>query len=139
MANANPQVDALIAVAHAIPALHRTEHPGDSADSLGADDFLPIFIYALVNSGVEGMAAQSAVVEALCDPKKMIGEAGDVFSFSRIPSRRFLAPPIWFCYDPRAPRLSHGRSCERPCCTFFCSTAAVFKQPDSGGKAYIRV
>lgn len=70
------QLDALMAVAHDIPALHRMEHPGDSTTGLGADDFLPIFIYVLVNSTVENFAAQSAVIEALCDPKKMMGEAG---------------------------------------------------------------
>lgn len=65
-----------MAVAHAIPALYRVEHPVENAESLGADDFLPIFIYVLVNSKVEGVAAQSLILETLCDPKKMIGEAG---------------------------------------------------------------
>lgn len=71
------QLDALMAVAHDIPALHRVEHPGDNASSLGADDFLPIFIYVLVNSSVENLAAQSVILETLCDPKKMMGEAGE--------------------------------------------------------------
>lgn len=71
-----PQLDALMAVAHDIPALHRAEHPGDRSNSLGADDFLPIFIYVLVNSGVKDLAAQCVVLERLCDPKKMMGEAG---------------------------------------------------------------
>ncbi|CBJ25693.1 conserved unknown protein [Ectocarpus siliculosus] len=70
------KLDALMAVAHDIPALHRVEHPGDNASSLGADDFLPIFIYVLVNSRVENLAAQSVILETLCDPKKMMGEAG---------------------------------------------------------------
>ncbi|CAM9306125.1 unnamed protein product [Hapterophycus canaliculatus] len=70
------KLDALMAVAHDIPALHRTEHPGDRSNSLGADDFLPIFIYVLVNSGVKDLAAQCVVLERLCDPKKMMGEAG---------------------------------------------------------------
>eukprot|EP00903_Cladosiphon_okamuranus_P005644 g5610.t1 len=70
------KLDALMAVAHDIPALHRKEHPGDGANGLGADDFLPIFIYVLVNSGVEDLAVQSVVLETLCDPKKMMGEAG---------------------------------------------------------------
>lgn len=70
------QLDALMAVAHDIPALHRKEHPGEGANGLGADDFLPIFIYVLVNSGVEDLAVQSVVLETLCDPKKMMGEAG---------------------------------------------------------------
>lgn len=70
------QLDALVAVAHDIPALYLAEHTGDNATNLGADDFLPIFIYVLVNAKVERLAAQSAVLEALCDPKKMMGEAG---------------------------------------------------------------
>lgn len=70
------QLDALVAVAHDIPALHRVEHPGKDADNLGADDFLPIFIYVLANSNVDGLAAQSLVVETLCDPKRLMGEAG---------------------------------------------------------------
>lgn len=70
------QLDALVAVAHAIPALYKAEHPGDNANNLGADDFLPIFIFVLVNSKVEAVAAQSLVLETLCDPKKMMGEAG---------------------------------------------------------------
>lgn len=73
------KLDALVAVAHAIPALYRAEHPGDESRQLGADDFLPIFIYVLVNSGVERVASLSLVLETLCDPKKMIGEAGRLF------------------------------------------------------------
>lgn len=71
------QLDALVAVAHAIPALYRAEHPEDDSRQLGADDFLPIFIYVLVNSGVEGVASLSLILDNLCDPKKMIGEAGE--------------------------------------------------------------
>lgn len=78
------QLDALMAVAHDIPALHRKEHPGDGANGLGADDFLPIFIYVLVNSRVEDLAVQSVVLETLCDPKKMMGEAGQFQGRARI-------------------------------------------------------
>lgn len=73
------QLDALVAVAHAIPALYRLEHPGDDAESLGADDFLPIFIFILVNSRIERVAAQSLILETLCDPKRIMGEAGESF------------------------------------------------------------
>jgi len=79
------QLDALMAVAHDIPALHRMEHPGDAASNLGADDFLPIFIYVLVNSRVEDLAVQSVVLETLCDPKKMMGEAGSVWALGHAP------------------------------------------------------
>ena len=70
------KLDTLVAVAHAIPALYRLEHQEEDVESLGADDFLPIFIFVLVNSGVERVAAQALVVETLCDPKRMMGEAG---------------------------------------------------------------
>lgn len=81
------QLDALVAVAHDIPALYLAEHSGEKADHLGADDFLPIFIFVLVNSRVEGLAVQSAVLEALCDPKKMMGEAGELIYFANHTSR----------------------------------------------------
>lgn len=74
------QLDALVAVAHAIPALHRAEHKGEDASSLGADDFLPIFMYVLVNSNVEDLAAQAVILETLCDPKKLMGEAGEYYN-----------------------------------------------------------
>lgn len=77
------QLDALMAVAHDIPTLHRKEHPGDGTNGLGADDFLPIFIYVLVNSRVEDLAVQSVVLETLCDPKKMMGEAGQSLGQAR--------------------------------------------------------
>lgn len=83
------QLDALVAVAHDIPALYLAEHSGEKADHLGADDFLPIFIFVLVNSRVEGLAVQSAVLEALCDPKKMMGEAGELILIS---NHAFLCP-----------------------------------------------
>lgn len=105
------QLDALVAVAHAIPALYRAEHPADESRQLGADDFLPIFIYVLVNSGVEGVASLSLVLETLCDPKKMIGEAGrsigeaernfslsrgDGHSTSQVVARRELCMAVQF-------------------------------------------
>lgn len=70
------QLDALVAVAHAIPALYRAEHPDERSRQLGADDFLPIFIYVLVNSRMERVVALTLVLETLCDPKKIMGEAG---------------------------------------------------------------
>lgn len=78
LALASAQLDALVAVAHGIPALYHAEHPGDGSSQLGADDFLPIFIYVFVNSEVEGMVSLAVVLETLCDPKKMMGEAGEL-------------------------------------------------------------
>lgn len=103
------QLDALMAVAHDIPALHRMEHPGDGASSLGADDFLPIFIYVLVNSRVDDLAAQSAVLETLCDPKKMMGEAGQsVFSGG---SRRLRVPVRQGSRTPCVGKVDGVRRC----------------------------
>lgn len=45
------KLDALLAAAKEIPALYVAEHPGTSVH-LGADDFLPIFIYVLVNAEI---------------------------------------------------------------------------------------
>merc|ERR1711871_1433389 len=43
------KLDALLAAAKEIPNLYLQEHPG-TTEHLGADDFLPIFIYVLMNS-----------------------------------------------------------------------------------------
>lgn len=82
------QLDALVAVAHAIPALYRLEHPGDDAESLGADDFLPIFIFILVNSRIDRVAGQSLILETLCDPKRIMGEAGESVFLGHIQEMR---------------------------------------------------
>lgn len=75
------QLDALVAVAHAIPALYRLEHPGNDTEGLGTDDLLPIFIFILVNSRIERVNGQSLILEALCDPKRKTGETGEsIFS-----------------------------------------------------------
>ncbi|CAM9973907.1 unnamed protein product [Discosporangium mesarthrocarpum] len=80
------KLEALVAVAHAIPTLHQAEHPpgpGGSSSGreggggqLGADELLPVFIYVLVNSSLEEPALLALVLETLCDPTKVIGEAG---------------------------------------------------------------
>ena len=44
--------------------------------ALGADDFLPIFIYCFVRAGIERPSALCALLEAMCDPAKMSGETG---------------------------------------------------------------
>ena len=55
--------------------------PGDRSDSastmmLGADDFLPIFIYCVVKAEMERPCALSVLLRTLCDPINRIGEIG---------------------------------------------------------------
>ncbi|CAM9571291.1 unnamed protein product [Phaeothamnion confervicola] len=77
------KLDALVATAHEIPALFQREHPrGESVGPhgrlrpLGADSFLPIFIFVLVNSDLPDVATTAKLLEELCDPTKRLGETG---------------------------------------------------------------
>jgi len=69
------KLDALLAAAKEIPALYRVEHPGTDTH-LGADDFLPIFIYVLVNAKVPDLLHLQHVLCTLCDPDKRLSETG---------------------------------------------------------------
>ena len=69
------KLDALLAAAKEIPQLYRIEHPG-TGDHLGADDFLPIFIYILVNADIPNLAYLQKVLCTLCDPDKRLSETG---------------------------------------------------------------
>lgn len=69
------KLDALLAAAKEIPSLYVSEHPGTSSH-LGADDFLPIFIYVLVNSDIPNLAYLQKVLCTLCDPDKKLSETG---------------------------------------------------------------
>ena len=53
---------------------HRAQASSDLA--LGADDFLPIFIYALVKSQILDIILINEEVQALCDPDSRLSEAG---------------------------------------------------------------
>ena len=44
--------------------------------ALGADDFLPIFIYCFVQAKIERPSALSELLSLMCDPRRMSGEAG---------------------------------------------------------------
>ena len=76
------KLDALLAAAKEIPALYVREHPhcvsarGVVEKHLGADDFLPIFIYVLVNADIHELAYLNCVLTALCDPDKRLSETG---------------------------------------------------------------
>eukprot|EP00550_Attheya_septentrionalis_P008202 CAMPEP_0198297898 /NCGR_PEP_ID=MMETSP1449-20131203/38765_1 /TAXON_ID=420275 /ORGANISM="Attheya septentrionalis, Strain CCMP2084" /LENGTH=1294 /DNA_ID=CAMNT_0043999003 /DNA_START=98 /DNA_END=3982 /DNA_ORIENTATION=+ len=47
-----------------------------SQSSLGADDFLPIFIYCIVGAEIERASALCVLLQQLCEPSKRIGETG---------------------------------------------------------------
>ncbi|GFH45334.1 hypothetical protein CTEN210_01808 [Chaetoceros tenuissimus] len=57
--------------------LYKKEHPASLGHTaLGADDFLPIFIYCVVNSNIERPCALCALLKHLCDDRQQIGETG---------------------------------------------------------------
>ena len=45
-------------------------------DHLGADDFLPIFIYVLVQADIPDLKYLQTVLCTLCDPDKRLSETG---------------------------------------------------------------
>ena len=53
----------------------KSEHPG-TENHLGADDFLPIFIYVLVNADIPNLSYLQKVLCTLCDPDKRLSETG---------------------------------------------------------------
>ena len=65
----------LISCAKEIPDVYATEHPSNP-DHLGADEFLPIFIYVLVQARIPNLLALNAEMQALVDPEKRVGESG---------------------------------------------------------------
>ncbi|KAJ1450213.1 hypothetical protein M885DRAFT_533030 [Pelagophyceae sp. CCMP2097] len=69
------KLDALLSAAREIPTLYLVEHPGTDRH-LGADDFLPIFIYVLIHANIEGLASLQRVLCTLCDPDKRLSETG---------------------------------------------------------------
>ena len=69
------RLEALLAAAKHIPDLFIKEHPG-SDQPLGADDFLPIFIYVLARSQIPELMALNEELQALCDSDKRMSETG---------------------------------------------------------------
>ena len=43
---------------------------------LGGDDFLPIFVYVVVQAGIPDLRYLQTVLSALCDPDKRLSETG---------------------------------------------------------------
>ena len=69
------RLEALLIAAKAIPDLFIKEHKG-ADQPLGADDFLPIFIYVLARAQIPDMLALHDELQALCDRDKRMSETG---------------------------------------------------------------
>jgi hypothetical protein len=69
------RLQALVAAAKEIPDLFIAEHQGTDKP-LGADEFLPIFIYILVRAEIPDLLALNEELQALCDPDKRLSETG---------------------------------------------------------------
>ncbi len=69
------RLELLLKVAKEIPLLFIEEHPG-SEKLLGADEFLPIFIYVLVKSKIMDLLALNEELQSFCDPDKKLSETG---------------------------------------------------------------
>jgi len=75
---------ALVSAAKAVPSLFMLEHP-EATRPLGADEFLPIFIYILVRAcrsshptqpALTNLLALNEEMQALCDPDLRMSESG---------------------------------------------------------------
>lgn len=81
---------AIVDAAKEIVRLHAWEHPregmndapgeqnypGQASCSLGADEFLPIFIFSVVRAELDRPFALCMLLKTLCEPSKRIGEIG---------------------------------------------------------------
>ena len=72
------RLEALLHTAKEIPVHFLREHSSSVEDNvtLGADDFLPIFIYIIARAQIPDMLALSEELQALCDPDKRMSETG---------------------------------------------------------------
>lgn len=71
-------VDAAKEIARLFAEEHRDDDDGGvgASVSLGADDFLPVFIYCVVRAELERPCALCVLLRTLCEPSKRIGETG---------------------------------------------------------------
>ena len=69
---------AIVDAAREISFLYEEEHCNDEEEfpELGADEFLPIFIYCVVRAEIERPCALSVLLTTLCDRMNRIGEIG---------------------------------------------------------------
>jgi hypothetical protein len=68
------RLDVLLAAAREVPVVFAAEHKGEEV--LGGDDFLPIFVYVVVQAGIPDLKFLQTVLSALCDPDKRLSETG---------------------------------------------------------------
>ena len=68
------RLDVLLAAAREVPIIFAAEHGGEEV--LGGDDFLPIFVYVVVQAGIPDLRYLQTVLSALCDPDKRLSETG---------------------------------------------------------------
>lgn len=69
------RLELLVELCKDIPLLHQREYPNSTA-SIGADEFLPMFIFILVRAKIPCLLALNEELQALCDPEKRISEIG---------------------------------------------------------------
>lgn len=69
------RLEALADVCKMIPKVFVQEHP-EAEKPLGADEFLPIFIYILAHAEVPLLLALNEELQGLCDPDKRLSETG---------------------------------------------------------------
>lgn len=72
------KLKAIVNAGKQIGRLLMDEHPsvGEQQSTLGADDFLPIFMYCVVNAELDRPCALCALLKHLCDDMQQIGEVG---------------------------------------------------------------
>lgn len=75
------RLEALLVTAKEIPLLYVKEHQISAQNmnnsvTLGADDFLPIFIYVLARAQLPDLFSLNEELQALCDPDKRMSETG---------------------------------------------------------------
>eukprot|EP00596_Hydrurales_sp_CCMP1899_P002148 CAMPEP_0119039550 /NCGR_PEP_ID=MMETSP1177-20130426/9103_1 /TAXON_ID=2985 /ORGANISM="Ochromonas sp, Strain CCMP1899" /LENGTH=481 /DNA_ID=CAMNT_0007003577 /DNA_START=1602 /DNA_END=3047 /DNA_ORIENTATION=+ len=72
------RLEALLATAKEIPRQFIREHPHSPGNkcTLGADDFLPIFIYILARAQIPDLLALTEELQGICDPDKRMSETG---------------------------------------------------------------
>lgn len=58
-----------------VPRLYILEHPSSSGP-LAADDFLPIFIYVLVNADIDNLLELKHILPEMCEPSQRLSEMG---------------------------------------------------------------
>lgn len=70
------KLDALVAAVREVHACYRREHGEAIGLHLGADDFLPVFIYVVSQCGISRLLSLKNLLGGLADPSRMMSEAG---------------------------------------------------------------